>query len=271
MNDRDKSDSGSSSGGSFWSRIVILIGAVGALAVLAAVADSPLKAHLPLSASGAIAAITGGSIAIERSIESIWTWVDLSRYAHWPTGVRFARLEAALKSAKAVFADANALLSSEKLTLDEKIAEAKRRTASIRALLATLKVVTGANFAEVTGAISRADDALATLDKELDPTKLKTTLDGAANEIAMASSLLDVFSSNPPRRLFSILLGVTLGMFGAWMLGLDAYSAVNAGGNEDHAKAWIGLTGFVMGLGSTPTHELISYLQKRKRPVETAA
>jgi hypothetical protein len=91
-----------------------------------------------------------------------------------------------------------------------------------------------------------------------------------------ADELLNQVNDNPARRLISILVGSFLGLLAAGILGLDLIGATlgenpwGTGADQpwlDHALPNLGaaVTGLVMGLGATPTHELIKTLQETKK------
>jgi hypothetical protein len=94
--------------------------------------------------------------------------------------------------------------------------------------------------------------------------------------VSRVDELLNQVNDNPARRLISILVGAFLGLLVAGILGLDVIGATlgenpwGTGADQpwlDHALPNLGaaVTGLVMGLGATPTHELIKTLQETKK------
>jgi len=84
------------------------------------------------------------------------------------------------------------------------------------------------------------------------------------------------FKDNPGRRLISICAGAILGLIAAWALGLDAFQAAYqappgdvVGGVPPQWQWGIAVTGLLMGLGSTPTHEVIKLVQEVKKSRKT--
>jgi hypothetical protein len=69
------------------------------------------------------------------------------------------------------------------------------------------------------------------------------------------------------RRFISLFLGTYLGLVVAWVLGLDLLQAIFTTSLAFHLG--IVLTGLVMGLGSSPTHEVIQVLQNWKSNLKT--
>src|SRR5207244_2208268 len=86
------------------------------------------------------------------------------------------------------------------------------------------------------------------------------------------------FKDNPGRRLYSVLLGVVIGVLVAAVFGLDLFAAIQSAPVAAGAPAvksgslfdplpslGIAVTGLVMGLGSNPTHEVIRAIQEFKK------
>jgi hypothetical protein len=88
--------------------------------------------------------------------------------------------------------------------------------------------------------------------------------------LSAVGDFLGTFKDNPGRRLMSILLGVIAGLAIAGLAGLDVYAGVQNDGVTDATKLvaptvlGIIFTGVLLGLGSSPTHEVIKVLQKDK-------
>lgn len=102
--------------------------------------------------------------------------------------------------------------------------------------------------------------------------QLRSATEVAGVALTGVSDFLATFKSNPGRRLLSIQLGIVGGLAIAGLFGLDVLAGTHNAGLEspladDLQDATIGgilLTGLVMGLGSSPTHELIAFLTKSK-------
>ena len=102
-------------------------------------------------------------------------------------------------------------------------------------------------------------------------TGAQAALRDASDLAERASLIIASFSDNPARRVASLLLGASLGMVIAAAIGLNLFSATLAPppGATDivgllAGKAGIVLTGIVIGLGSSPTHEVVKSLQAYK-------
>lgn len=96
--------------------------------------------------------------------------------------------------------------------------------------------------------------------------ELKDYVDLTSQSITILSGFLSTFNDNPVRRIFSIVWGMSLGIFVATLLGLNVFKAtletsVTTGMS---GALEIFLTGLVLGLGASPTHEVIEILKQIK-------
>jgi len=88
---------------------------------------------------------------------------------------------------------------------------------------------------------------------------------------------LGTFTDNPGRRLLSIQIGVFAGILVAAIGGLDVVAGVQNQDVTDPLKlvpmtiGGVIFTGLMMGLGSSPTHEVIQTLQQYKRQRKAAS
>jgi hypothetical protein len=104
--------------------------------------------------------------------------------------------------------------------------------------------------------------------------KVGTMSEIAGTALAGLGDFLGTFKDNPGRRLLSIQIGLFAGLVVAAIGGLDVIAGVqNQGATATLAPATIGgivFTGLLMGLGSSPTHEVISTLQQYKQQSKAA-
>jgi hypothetical protein len=204
----------------------------------------------------------------------------------WPVGPQAAKLRDATAAVSksigpgitAVEKDLEVFLAKvpNDASRQAKVDEILSVTASIRA---TLKSVQGETN---NGALSRAlgsinsdvDAIVAKYPKLTDGKSIDSVVTDAVTAATSLQNLLLTFASNPARRLLSIMAGANLGLAVAFVLHLDVFTAVDAAAPSAQAgggvsgnlpSIWIAVTGLVMGLGSTPTHELIKALQQRKQ------
>jgi len=98
------------------------------------------------------------------------------------------------------------------------------------------------------------------------------TLDTVATFANQAISGFANFIVTPPdnlgRRFISLFVGMYLGLLVAGVLGLDLLQSIFTTSLAFHLG--IVLTGLVMGLGSSPTHEVIQVLQNWKSNLKTS-
>jgi hypothetical protein len=94
--------------------------------------------------------------------------------------------------------------------------------------------------------------------------------------VSQVDEFLNSFNDNPARRLISIYVGALIGLLLAGILGLDLIGATlgedpfGTGNNQPWWDKFLpnlgaAVTGLVMGLGASPTHELIKTLQETKK------
>jgi hypothetical protein len=76
---------------------------------------------------------------------------------------------------------------------------------------------------------------------------------------------LATFKDNPGRRLISLYVGCLLGLLIAGAFRLDILKAALGVAEVRHPTMDMVLTGFVVGLGSNPTHEVIRAIQEFKK------
>jgi hypothetical protein len=95
---------------------------------------------------------------------------------------------------------------------------------------------------------------------------LKTTTDYALRIVNIATDFITTFKENPLRRLFSIYLGLLLGLGFAALSGMDVIKATL----ETTIPGGVVWTGILMGLGSSPTHEVIGILNEIKENRKTS-
>ena len=88
--------------------------------------------------------------------------------------------------------------------------------------------------------------------------------------ITSVTDFLASFKDNPGRRMLSLELGIIGGLAVALFTGVDVFAGTSneGAGAADMVSATVGgilFTGVLMGLGSSPTHEVIRVLQESKQ------
>jgi hypothetical protein len=224
------------------SMILVLILAL-LVALGSKVGSFPEPTDLSTDTSAAMLALVGAAaIDIERIIEMLWTTLgQTTGNQRWPLNVVGAEVSR-------LVSDMNEDLKPFLQKVQEGIDEAGGAAAASRGI----GFLEGA-FPELQRHAQRFNEAV-----------------GEADE------LLNQVNDNPARRLISILVGSFLGLLVAGILGLDLMGATlgeNPWGIGDNQPWWdnafpnlgAAVTGLVMGLGATPTHELIKMLQETKK------
>lgn len=254
-------------------------GALTSLAVALAVYVTPHPpGQGPADAAAAIALISAAAVGVERVIEGIWTVLGSSFGEWWPLSVindQVKSLTTGLTAALDQFyGDAKAALdvaarADERLTGAVEAAK-KQLDADKDALTTDMnqlhRLVPNNQTANLLAA--RALQAVSVADARYRPLApgLETAFSVAKQSISGVSDFLATIHENPAKRLISIWLGVMLGMGAAGVLGLNVFTAVSGPAPATSTDPIaIVLTGIVIGLGSSPTHEVISVLQEVKK------
>lgn len=270
--------------------VVFVVIAV-ACAVIAVLVAPPTNAGFKDAAS--VISFAGlVAVAIERVTEFIWTMVGQARGAGgwWPlhrvrqeaaavetqtnallTGL-FTQLQVALEEAKNVAGTSEDVLDS----INAHISALPQTKAALQARLAAAQTLApgSSRLALAADVHARAFDFLesaAALTQKQIP-NARMTLHETSSSISTALAIVAAFRDNPARRIASILIGTGLGMLVTGYMGLNVFAATLAKDAGVLAGvAGIVLTGVLVGLGSSPTHEVIKGLQQwKERPQKTA-
>ena len=229
-------------------------------------------------ASSAVTFTTGAALVIERLIEAGWTLSSTTRLgSYWPmsgiaayAGQLVSNLDAAFapfvveaEAAVQAAGGASAEVQQAATALKQDITRFGQEIADLRKVgqpgnqqnlllsAATAQRIQylKAKYASQLGAVSRA----ATL---------------ASSAVNSLQDFVATFKDNPGRRIISICVGGVIGIIVTTYLRLDLFQALatpgtapTAGGD---AAMHIVLTGLVIGLGASPTHEVIRLVQEAK-------
>ena len=223
------------------------------------------------------------AVGIERLLELMWATLGSSVGGWWPLKPvvqAFATIEAqtnellgpivadaqkALQAARAKAGDGSdtakkidaalATITADQAVFTKQLAAASSLAKGSERMALLAKASAGANES-LSSIVGLAGDASADIQRRLAE---------AQQAIDVALTVAQSFSDNPARRIASILIGGSLGMIAAAFLGLNIFAAV-LGADAGYLYAGLGviLTGFVIGLGSSPTHEVVKALQNYK-------
>ena len=230
--------------------IVLVVGIV-LTALFSSTSTSGLR-----DAAAALTIIAAVSVGIERVLEGFWTYIGLTRNSWWPLNVISQEINTMASNLDQLLAPFYQQLT--KAVEDAKNAEqwsqqqldaANQEITDIQNLIDRLKhLAPGSQQATAIASI---------ISQQVSNFQLKyKTL---ANEATIANNL--------GRRFISLFLGMYLGLVVAGVLGLDLLQSIFTTSLAFHLG--IVLTGLVMGLGSSPTHEVIQVLQSWKTNLKT--
>lgn len=222
--------------------------------------------------AAAIAFIDGAAIVIERIIELFWTIIGGIWGTYFPLNIVNNQVKTMVNeldsSLMPIYQQArNAveeLSKAGKLTGDA-LANAKAEIDELEARFVEVKNLAPDNQ-RIQLLTAAASQHVSYLEQKYIPNLTKTI--GVANiAIDGLQNFISSFKDNPGRRLISIYLGASLGVIIAGVFGLDVFQAtleIDPQNIKYPALHIIG-TGFLMGLGSSPTHEVIRAIQEYKK------
>lgn len=242
-----------------------------------------------INSSVLAAVLAGSAVGIERIIEFGWTAIGLTKGTAWPlvkVGGKIGGLADDLdKQMQPFYTQANAALTvaaDMPEAAKAKVASAKTALDDLQAQLNDLIKKGEINNQQLQ---ILAATASARIEQINDVSK---DLDGAAavakQAISVLSSVADGFQDRPGRRLISLYAGAFLGLLVASALGLDIFQVLPEGTStlatatptatpasstvaQAVSSSTLGVifTGLVIGLGSSPTHEVIKLVQEVKK------
>jgi hypothetical protein len=242
----------------------------------------PEPTDLGTDTSAAMLALVGtAAIGIERILETLWTTLgQTTGNQRWPlnlVGAEVSRLVTTMNE------DLKPFLQKVQEGIDEAGGAAEAATDQLRVAKETYDDIK-ANLRELQALAPenpRARAAAAAAARGIGYLEgaypdLQHRAQSFNDAVSRVDELLNQVNDNPARRLISILVGAFLGLLVAGILGLDVIGATlgenpwGTGADQpwlDHALPNLGaaVTGLVMGLGATPTHELIKTLQETKK------
>jgi hypothetical protein len=224
----------------------------------------------------AIAVITGTAIGIERAIEVLWIFVSFRLGTWWPLQGLTNQLNTLIADLNSNYLDAFVVQAQQAIS-----AAQAAGTATAQDLAAATKALTDLNDAVTEWQTAAPDNQHLRALVSLLSSRIRylsqsfAELEVAAKVVMQAvegvSGFVDSFKDNPGRRLISIYLGALIGMVVSGVLGLDIFQAgldatptlPSFGAIQLHPG--VAITGIVIGLGSSPTHEVIRLLTEIKK------
>lgn len=250
------------------------------LFIFCVVALAGVEANQAKDSTAVLAIITATAIGIERVLEVVWTLVGTARGSWWPLNLVSTQINELVSSLDATVqpfyqkahtamlqvAAAENWTNRQIQAAEKELVEFKQRLDSLKGLAPDSQ-----RIQSLTTAATQSVGYL-----QLKYPALSTDAEIAGQAVAGVTNLIATFKDNPGRRLISIYVGSCLGMIVSGLVGLDIFQAVlgTPGVSESSLLAgiWrlfphlgVALTGVVMGLGSSPTHEVIRALQEVKQ------
>ncbi len=250
------------------------------LLVATFVAVSLLSPPRNMAGDMSLAIITGTAVGIERTIEVFWTFLAFRLGSWWPLQGVTARLNTLIGDLNNQYL--NAFVSEAQRKISEAhaagIATIEDVDAANKALTDLKSTIDGWPMAapdnqRLRALVSLVSNRINYLGDKVNG--LRDAADVAVQAVGSISDFVDSFKDNPGRRVISIYLGALIGMVSAGVLGMDIFKAVldstptipSLGLIRVHLG--VAITGLVIGLGSSPTHEVIRLLTEIKKQRRT--
>ena len=232
-----------------------------------------------------VAAVATG---IERILEAVWGFVDRSKKtgAWWPLSVvidAMTEIEQETDRAFRPFLEHAERLTSSVTDTANDTADFAHRKAEAMAEIGKEVANAAEDLARTQQKLAPSSERFAIVSRTADhlvsrsrsildqysvaSTEIEKALSAAARAANHTGDVVSSFSKNPARRLMSFAGGVILGLAVAGFLRLNMFIAVLGPDDQpSYVLGWGGviLTGVVIGLGSSPTHEVIRALQRRQ-------
>jgi hypothetical protein len=262
--------------GAAW--IVVLMGTAGIVGLALLIGDRHGSVSANPAATAGVIALSGAvAVGIERTLEAVWTFVG-SLAGTWapigPVAKHVNDLVDGLDSeVKPFFDHTIKVLGDVKKMGDEEKAVIKNQVEALQKKAVDLKSLTaGSERAQlVSAAVSQA---VIYAQSAVDDPGVKARGEAALAAVSGVADLAGSFQDHPGRRLISIYLGTIVGLMLALTFNLDLFTAIlgvpaAATVAEAPFKFGILLTGFAIGLGSNPTHEVVKALQEYKNATKS--
>jgi len=210
------------------------------------------NATVVIGLAGAIA------VGIERLIEGFWSIVSVLLKNQWPLSMTLGEKTKNLNNIIDEVDKHVKELQSNARKFDEFSKKAGSDLTEFQSSISYIKT-TNVSDPQVQQFTAKALTAACTLQRYDD--KFKTALNGVDTVLNGVSNFADTFKDNPGRRVLSILIGMILGLFFTLLTGIDLFKVILG-----TAFPWgVALTGITLGLGSSPTHEVIQLLTQLKQ------
>jgi len=217
--------------------------------------------------------ITVGAVAIERIIEAFWTFVGLTKGAWWPLAEVTTQIEEKVNGMDALLkpvysetekaidklAAANNWTQNQIQASKDELVALQQNINWIKSLAPDsqrVQLIAAQAFQNVNYLVKKYPD-------------IYTTASAVSQAVIGITDFMATFKDNPGRRLISIYAGMLIGLLVAGIAGLDVFQATLGSSPSTGLHGFlpflgVALTGVVIGLGASPTHEVIRTLQEMK-------
>ncbi|MBV9580935.1 MAG: hypothetical protein JO057_20330 [Chloroflexi bacterium] len=224
-------------------------------------------------------------MVIERLLEAFWNFQDSTKGAFWPLSVVHEYIDARvaqfatfvdpylkrLQEADDLLTEAHAGDANWKSTIDAITQDLDGLPAQVETLANNVQTLELGNDQKLTYLLSRTSGAINTvLNAHPDlNAQLGKGVDLAREMTDDLYSFVRTFNDNPARRIISLVVGCLAGFIVSAALRLDLFAALGLTQLTPFPNVpWsmgVPLTGLIMGLGSSPTHEVIQAIQQFKQ------
>ena len=266
-------DRGTTRGGNL-TAVVLALGVIAAAIAVALFGPTPNAGFA--DGAAVIAVVSIAALGIERIIEGFWSLMASRLSGWWPLNQFKAAVDEQIsevnRAAMPVFEAALAALADAKEGLAEgtaAFADVERKIQVVRdqekALLAQVRQIRSLardnqRVALLTTATTQAITRVDTLVGSTTPV-VRRAFNDASQVTTGALDLLGALKENPGKKMISLLMGALLGIAAAGFVGLDLFAAAGAPLPGNGAiQIGVVLTGLVLGLGSNPTHQVVSFV-----------
>ena len=256
-----------------WVILVFLVIVVGVFFLVARLSPKPNVGFS--DAAAVLALVTAMALGIERTIETAWTIIGQIKSSYWPLNLIKDQVENLVSDLDTHLEDVykkteNVIKELERSGKwgEEEIAEARGEVVELKTRIQDLQRLAPSNQG-VNLIASKASRVIAYLETKYPEVSNSVQITNQA--IASLNDFVSGFKDNPARRLISIFVGAILGMVVSGIFGLDLFRAILADPRAVvTSTGWgVAFTGLIIGLGSSPTHEVVRAVQEIKKQRKT--
>ena len=271
-------------------RTFLALGLIAAGCAVIGALIAPRGSNPGFADAAAVLAFAGlAAVAIERSIEGIFTVLASPLGQWWPLSTVKRLFDTVEEQTNALFTDVfgrvkAALVEAQTAAeaSDQGVEEIEAAIAQVEAAHGSLSaqfedarrnLAPGSSRLQRVSEVNRAmSDQLAIASEAAGKVAIEAhrALTAAAETTDRALLVISAFDDNPARRMASLIMGASIGMLAAGGLGLNLFAATLGDADGSAVPGLLAgalgvvLTGIVIGFGASPTHEVIGALREYK-------